>query len=357
MTFEQRRALAAFLVREDFGYSGGFATVGSINIFAPQYGYVNYPLLYWLQATAPDLSTYQRQEWYGLYAQDQITLWNNLHVLIGGRYDWASNVAGNSFVQSPPEPGALPHQAINQQRFSPRVGLVFDVAPWLSFYGNYLQSLANNTIGLTFSGLPFPAGRAQSYEGGMKMSLFDNKVLATFAFYDLIKTNVVTPDLAHPGFSTAIGEAESKGAEFDIAGAVTDQLSLIASDAHTDAVATQDAFFTGNYLPNVPLNSGSIWAKYQIIPNQLAVGAGVYAAGTRHGDLANSFTLPGCTRVDAMASYKIDVAGHPLLAQLNIKNLFNTKWYKTVNQIDGVPRADILVGEPFTVIGSLNMTF
>jgi hypothetical protein len=127
----------------------------------------------------------------GLFCSGSITLWQNLHVLVGVRYDWADNVARASFAQFPPYPTGLPNQTIHQTKFSPRVGLVYDVAPWLTFYANYLQSLSNNPIARDFNGVPFTSGVAESYEGGAKMTLFDNKVLATLAFFHLTKTNVI----------------------------------------------------------------------------------------------------------------------------------------------------------------------
>ena len=83
----------------------------------------------------------------------------------------------------------------------------------------------------------------------------------------------------------------------------------------------------------------------------------MFAADVRQGDLANSFILPAYARFDAMAAYTFDMSGHKAVAQVNVKNFFNTRWYKTVNTIDGLPRAGILVGEPITVVGSLNVTF
>lgn len=35
--------------------------------------------------------------WYGVYFQDQITLWDKLHVMGGGRYDWTETGRGNGF--------------------------------------------------------------------------------------------------------------------------------------------------------------------------------------------------------------------------------------------------------------------
>ncbi len=65
------------------------ALIGPIDIFAPVYGNVNFPLVRSLIANAPFFSSGD-DEWFGIYFQDQITFWDKLHILGGGRYDWAS---------------------------------------------------------------------------------------------------------------------------------------------------------------------------------------------------------------------------------------------------------------------------
>jgi iron complex outermembrane receptor protein len=79
------------------------------------------------------------------------------------------------------------------------------------------------------------------------------------AFYHLTKQNVLVP-IPGTAFSDAIGEARSQGVEVDIAGRITEGLSLIASYAYTDAKITKGDN-QRNRLWNVPRNSGGLWAK------------------------------------------------------------------------------------------------
>jgi iron complex outermembrane recepter protein len=66
-----------------------------------------------------------------VYFQDQITLWDKLHILGGGRYDWAQSSSGNFTVSL----GDVQETTIRAEKFSPRVGLVYQPWPWLSLYG------------------------------------------------------------------------------------------------------------------------------------------------------------------------------------------------------------------------------
>lgn len=60
-------------------------------------------------------------EWYGIYFQDHITLWDTLHITGGGRHDWArtGNEWNESFAAS--DANRVMHR---NDGFSPRVGIV-----------------------------------------------------------------------------------------------------------------------------------------------------------------------------------------------------------------------------------------
>lgn len=71
----------------------------------------------------------------------------------------------------------------------------------------------------------------------------------------------------------------SRGVEVDVAGSLTDNLSVIASYGYTDAKVTDDPDYKGKPLPNVPKHTGSLFLSYDIHnvydSNTLTVGAAV----------------------------------------------------------------------------------
>jgi iron complex outermembrane receptor protein len=81
------------------------------------------------------------------------------------------------------------------------------------------------------SNRPQPAQQSEQWKTGVKAELFDQRLLATLAFYNLTKTNLLTANLdtPDPNDSIAIGEQRSKGVELDAVGKVTDNVSLISS--------------------------------------------------------------------------------------------------------------------------------
>lgn len=232
-----------YLQDEEFlGVDGPVPGITTIDIFNPVYGTIDHAALEARRETNPNFFLPRSDEWYGVYFQDQITLWDKLHILGGGRYDWATRRSGFSSV-SLADAEANESEA-KDQAFSPRVGLVYQPWRWLSLYGNYVESLGAANTGRSASGQPFEPETAQQYEAGFKGEWLDRRLTSTLAFYHLTKQNVTTADPHNPNFSVAIGEARSRGIELDISGQVTDALSVIATYAYTDTEIVKD--FGGN---------------------------------------------------------------------------------------------------------------
>ncbi|MEY3882560.1 MAG: hypothetical protein RIQ94_3356, partial [Pseudomonadota bacterium] len=112
-----------------------------INIYNPQY----HPI---------DTSQVQKKfqntnlQWNGVYFQDQITLFDKLHILGGGRYDWMSETAG--FSDQSLALATTNNSNLQNGRFNPRAGLLYQPWQWLSLYSNYIESsgAANTNMGV-----------------------------------------------------------------------------------------------------------------------------------------------------------------------------------------------------------------
>jgi iron complex outermembrane receptor protein len=297
-------------------------------------------------------SAVQTDEWYGVYFQDEMTLWDQLHIMGGGRYDMATFGSGFS-DQNLPEARAL-YSDIEENHFSPRVGVLYQPLQWLSLYGHFVESFGTNN-GRQQSGKPFAPQIATEYEGGIKTSFFDGRLTGTLAYYHLTKQNVLTTDPNNPNLSVAIGEARSQGLEADFSGRLTDGLNAIVTYAYTDTAITKDnSGNQGNRLPYVPAHAGSFWLKYDFQEEFLhgfSVGAGVYTADKRYGDAANSYSDGAYARLDLMAAYRFKVGPTRLTTQLNINNVAGTKYW--------VPRASWsnVPAEPLMAFGSVRLEF
>lgn len=353
----------------DYGIYGNFTSGNpalAIDIFNPTYGIA--PSLFTAARATTDrpgrnISVFHEQ-WYGLYLQDQITLWKTLHLLVGGRYDWAEvarGTAGN-FDQASANVDGVTRK---DSRFNPRVGLLYDLTPWLAMYGNYVTSFGANN-GISSNNQPFPPQTGKQQEVGFKADLFEHRLNATLAFYHLTRNNLVTPDLASgdPLARLVVGEQRSQGVEFDMTGRVTNALSVIGSYAYTDTKVTKDnSGLQDKRLPGVPLHGGSLWLKYDFAElsgpaKGVSVGFGAYVSGSRHGDIQNTFTLPGYVRLDGFAAYRWMIGPTRAIAQVTVRNLLNHEYYENADLNSNVaPRMGVYPGVPMTVFGSLRLEY
>ncbi|MGV0026873.1 TonB-dependent siderophore receptor [Phormidesmis priestleyi] len=311
------------------------ADLPAIDIFNPDYS-VERPVL---------ASIYQevtRTNTLGIYIQDQVTLANNLKLLVGGRFDLTKQNSD------------FPLDATNTEQsdnaFSPRIGIVYQPLPPLSLYASYSRSFTP-VVGRSRTNSPFEPQRGTQYEVGIKADLSD-RVSATLAAYQITKTNVLTIDPEDPDFSIQVGEQRSRGIELDIAGQILPGWNVIASYAYTNAITSEDNTIpVGNRLSNVPQHATSLWTTYEIQRGGLkglGLGLGLYYVSDRDADIENTATLPGYFRTDASIFYKLD----RWRFAVNFRNLFNQKYYETAQGRD-----IIYPGAPFTVQGTLSVTF
>lgn len=343
------------------GQSRCCAEVASQDIYAPTYGTVDEAVF----TQGPKSYGVNQQTWYGLYFQDQIKLWDDqIHILGGGRYDWTDS---GTIFGTPTQAEAwsqLGQSEIHVEKFSPRVGLVYKPLSWLSAYANYTEGLMANN-GRTADNLTLKPQQGYQYEGGFKGEWFDGRVISTLAFYNVVKQNIAVPSpdpvLALQGVMVPIGEARSRGIEFDVTGSITENWSVIANYAYTDARITHDTTGTeGNRLPLAPLNSASLWTKYAFIGGDLdglSLATGVRVVGMRQGDVQNDFQLPGYATWDMAAAYAVKLGDKKLTAQLNVNNILDKRYFSGSDLIDGVPRLNVMFGAPVNFMGSLRLEF
>ncbi|WP_292872498.1 TonB-dependent receptor [Nostoc sp. LPT] len=123
---------------------------------------------------------------YSAYLQDQIDILENLKLLVGGRFDWASQNGGS--------------EELNESAFSPRIGLVYQLSKEVSLYTSYSQSFVPD-FGANPDGKQFKPTRGTQYEAGIKADFLDGKLSASLAGYQITKSNVLNPDPDRESFA------------------------------------------------------------------------------------------------------------------------------------------------------------
>ncbi|WP_138502814.1 TonB-dependent siderophore receptor [Nostoc sp. PA-18-2419] len=321
--------------RQEFPFIGFNREASPIDLFNPIYGQP-------LGDVTFEYDIVDKTDALGIYIQDQITLAENLKLLLGGRFDL--------FRQTEEDRLADTETKQSGNAFSPRVGIVYQPIQPISLYASYSRSFTP-TLGIGFRGDAFQPERGTQYEVGVKADL-NSRLAATLALYDLTRSNVLTDDPDNPGFSIQTGEQKSRGIELTFQGEILPGWNIITGYAYTDAKVTEDNTLpVGLRFRAVPENTFNLWTSYEFQRGSLqgfGAGVGLFFVGERQGDTLNTFQLPSYLRTDAAIFYK----RNRFRAALNFRNLFDVDYFET-----SFNRYRVFYGDPLTVQGTISFEF
>lgn len=315
------------------------------NIYRPQYGSLDKCST----VVAADSDQTTQQTTWSTYFQDSFYL-NERWILVGGmRYQYYEQYAGKG------RPFRV-NTDTHDDQWVPRAGLVYKATPTLSFYANVARSFMPQTSIASPIG-SMPAERGLSQEIGTKFDIF-NGITANIALYNIDKKNVLYNEyIDGETYAKTAGRVQARGVEMDLAGAVTDHVSMIASYAFTDAKVKEDPDYAGKRPVNVARHTGSLFLTYDFGDvwqgDTFKVGAGGHGASKRAGIYSNDYFLPGYVIADAFAAYVIK-AEHPVTLQLNLKNLFNKTYYTSSIYASNLGNQ---IGEPFQAQFTVKVDF
>lgn len=316
------------------------------NIYNPVYGQMPTSNA----VSAKDSDQRENLTSYGWFMQDSVQLTDKWLVMGGLRYDAFDVFAGKGrpFVTNTDS---------SDGKLVPRAGVVYKLTPYVSLYSSYTESFKpNSSIASQIGSLPPEQGKA--WEVGSKVEL-PNGVTGTLALFDITKRNVMVSELVNGETVTrTAGRVRSQGVELDVAGNITDSLSLIGSYAYTDARVVDDPDNKGKEMTNVARHTASLFLTQDLgslglySGDNVRMGAGARYVGRRPGDAANSFNLDNYTVADAFAAYTMPVNGYRVKWQLNVKNLFDKTYYPSSGG-----NLRVAVGEPREVVLRASVDF
>lgn len=310
-----------------------------IDIYNPVYGRFPTPTL-----SRINDRTIEQRSW-GAYVQDQIRISDGLEVRVGARYDEFTQSISNRLN------GTIARQA--ESRISPQAGVVWHVSEPVSLYAAYGEGFRPNT-GASVSGDTFDPETSRSIEVGAKLTLAG--LTGTASLFRLNKGNILTSDIANPGFSIAVGEARSHGFEFELSGRLPGALDGLLSYTYLDAEVvsgTQNAngvaISPGDRLLNVPKHTLSAQAsrRFNVAQRELNVGAAILHVSSRLGEVGTTFQLPAYTTVRLFGSYALT---DNLEASVVVNNLFDETYF-----VNSYARMWVLPGAPRTALATLKL--
>ncbi|AGB81286.1 TonB-dependent siderophore receptor [Serratia sp. FGI94] len=316
------------------------------NIYDPVYGQMPPSTA----VSAKDSDQRENLTSYGWFMQDSVQLTDNWLLMGGLRYDTFDVYAGKG------RPFNVNTDS-SDAKLVPRAGVVYKLTPYVSLYGSYTESFKpNSSIATQIGSLPPEQGK--SWEMGGKVAL-PNGITGTLALFDITKRNVMVSELVDgESVTRTAGRVRSQGVELDVAGNITDSLSLIGAYAYTDARVVDDPANKGKEMANVARHTASLFLTQNLgstglySGDELRVGAGARYVGRRPGDAANSFYLDNYTVADAFAAYSMPLHGYRVKWQLNVNNLFDKTYYPSSGG-----NLRVAVGEPREVVLRASVDF
>jgi len=301
--------------------------------------------------TAPGFNAIVNQ--YALFAEDRLSLTDQLSFVTGVRYDRPEvdrtdyRVPSNSFD-------------VALSGTSWRAGLVYEPIKNLAFYGQYAVGVdpVTNLISLSTTQKTFQLATGKQAEIGVKQSFWDGRGEWTLAAYEIIKTGLTIPDPSNPtgGLALQIGQQSSRGVEGSSGFALNDGWRIDANlavlraryDNNSQVVGGKIVSYDGNVPVNVPQQVSNIWLTWDFAPNWSVYG-GVQIVGQMYSDLANTQARPGHNVVNGGVRWKPD---DRTTVAFRVYNLFDKVYAVTSNGT-----GQWLLGMPRTAELSLNVKF
>ncbi len=180
---------------------------------------------------------------------------------------------------------------------------------------------------------------SQNIELGTKWDLFDDKLLATLAVFQMTKSDVmesVGDDYESLG-TLNTGKNRVRGVEFSLAGNITESLSAVAGVAIMDSevLESYDEDSVGKVLSNFADNSAYAQLRYKVTPSVVVGGTVTYSGGMYVGQPdsaagfnadtgAYSYEIPDYTVLDLFSTYEFS---KQLSVRLNVGNVTDEDYY------------------------------
>ncbi|WCG82338.1 ferric-rhodotorulic acid/ferric-coprogen receptor FhuE [Pectobacterium sp. A5351] len=265
------------------------------------------------------------------YTSARFSLADPLYLIVGARYtDWS--VTGSSDSDS-------------RNRITPYVGLVYDINDTWSTYASYTDIFQpNNKRDINKTYLQPTTGR--NYETGIKGDWYNSRLTASVSVFRIEQDHVAQTNSARFAGSNetiyyAVDGVVSKGIEFEVNGAVMDNLQMTFGGSRY-VVDDQDG---KSVNPEQPRTSFKLFTRYQLpaLPD-LTVGGGVnwqngiWQEGSGPQNTTLRANQGSYALVNLFGRYQVT---KQLAVQANINNLFDKEYYDYLAPyaVYGTPRS------------------
>lgn len=333
--------------RQNTGYISKFtnftpADVGNVE----QYTHGTLPESDWDAATTGGTNREDTIHQKSAYAATRISLADPLHLIVGARYTrWSLSASSLDKLSQ-----SSTTEELEQNHITPYAGLVYDINDTWSTYASYtsiFKPQSQSTRDANGKNLGPVTGN--SYETGVKADWFNSRLTTSLAAFRIEQENLAqsTNETLSDGSTVyrAVKGVVSKGIEFEMNGAVTDNLQLTFGATRYIAENAD-----GAVNPDLPRTTVKLFSSYRLpMLQDLTIGGGVnWQTHTWTHESTPGYSEQGSyALVDLFARYQFT---KQLSVQGNLNNLFD-KQYSTIVSDTTV------YGAPFNASVSVNYSF
>ncbi|MSU45866.1 MAG: hypothetical protein EXS42_01740 [Lacunisphaera sp.] len=254
---------------------------------------------------------------YNAGIQDNIYFWDNRVLFVGGlRYDYVQDRGTRNLITKTESPNQQKSNVVNKLSVVVKPFANRGVAFFLNRSETFTPLFGELVVG---SGIPFKNQVGISKEVGVKLEVFDQRLILTASYFEAEVQNL-TIFLFNPatGFNEyqQRGVSPSKGWDLDATWTINDNWNVLVA---LSDVESKD--FRGLFLRNVMNGFNYRTLVRWSAPSMgklkgFSCGAGVVTLSDRV-DATNRFTEPGYNQYEAFAAY----ARGKWVVQVNLKNL------------------------------------
>jgi len=278
--------------------------------------------------SADNISSYTNTQ---LYINERLGFFDNRLYVTGGFLRYATVIKSSNGLTGANNP------TLDDSKNLTNYSVLWKVQDHFSVY----YSRSKNAAGALANNLPLWKEGVQS-EYGFKSEFLNQKISLNGAYFTIAQTNVTVPNPAYQNDPTQpqqlISDLKNKGYEFEAMGALTDEMSVIATYSHLNM---RDNL--GRMVRGVADNNASALVSYRFNDGDLkgfTVNAGISYSGKRAGDVPSTGYVPGTTVVEKVSFYLKPQYVNTLALtyrmnerytfRLNIDNIFDKKNYISV---------------------------
>ena len=275
---------------------------------------------------------------FSLYAQDEISLTQQLSVVLGARFDEFEISVLNMLVDET--------RQRKDDEISPRAGIIYKPKENMSLYVSYSESFLPRS-GEQFANIngannQLDPDTYSNLEAGFKWNV-TNRLKLTAAIFEIEKSS---PQVADNDPATLdVIDSTIEGFEAQIQGQINDRWGLSAGYGYLDGEQINRQGSTGLRPRELPKHMMSLWTTYQIA-SRVGLGLGLTYQDESFINNSNSALLPSYTRIDAAIYFDVT---EDLSVQLNVDNVAEELYFPNAHSTH-----QVTVGESINARLSVN---